>query len=276
MKTSSMYEIEDLAFKSSDGAKLVGEVFVPNKNLDKYNAIVCCHGLTVDRKRNYDLGKELGKNYLVYLFDLRAHGQSGGKFDGLRMVDDLLAAIDTVKEQYNVQKVGIFGHSLGALVSSLTACMNKEVEAAVLWSHPGSPQHFFEKTVPFGKRLYKLLKWAKKKKITDKLHIPLKFNKLKIDHIGKYLNEYVCDINFKKYLSNEKILVIQGERDLSFYTGPEMKNLVILKGADHDLVPMRKYAIEVTKNWFDMKLTPNISYSPVFLTHKYSKVRELA
>lgn len=103
---------------------------------EKRPAIVISHGLGASKSDFTDFSAELSRRgYHVLLYDFRGHGESQGRRTSLGYLEqkDLLAAVDYVKQREDVQEdgVGLYGFSLGAAVSIMTAARHKNVRAVV-------------------------------------------------------------------------------------------------------------------------------------------------
>ena len=109
-----------------------GQYAVGSKN----PVIIICHGLGANKSDFTELSSYLSKaGYHVLLFDFRGHGDSKGKASTLGFLeeDDLKSAIGYVKSRadVNINKVGVYGFSLGAAVAILTAAKEKDIKAVI-------------------------------------------------------------------------------------------------------------------------------------------------
>jgi len=93
------------------------------------SAIVLVHGVDSNRGESgigmLEIAQGLAKEgYAALLFDLRAHGDSGGERMGAGQheVADLLGAIDYLEQEQGIpsQLVGVVGFSLGGAIALLT------------------------------------------------------------------------------------------------------------------------------------------------------------
>ena len=94
------------------------------------SAIVLVHGLDSNRGET-DVGmleiaqRLVEEGYTVLLFDLRAHGDSGGERMGAGQheIDDLLGALDYLQQERDIppERVGVVGFSFGGAITLLTA-----------------------------------------------------------------------------------------------------------------------------------------------------------
>ena len=100
-------------------------------------AVVLVHGLGQDRTALLPEARLLAaRGYGVLLFDLRAHGESGGDFQtyGDRERGDVRAALDWVLAQPDVdaRRVGALGFSIGASALAEVAAADSRVAAVAL------------------------------------------------------------------------------------------------------------------------------------------------
>ncbi len=122
---------EDVTFTGRDGAPLEGW-YIPSRN---GAAVVLLHGHGGNRLSVAFHAETLSRaGYGVLLFDLRAHGQSGGRpfSRGERGVDDVLAAVAWLSRRPDVQaRVGVLGVSVGGMLAIQAAARNAFIRTAV-------------------------------------------------------------------------------------------------------------------------------------------------
>ena len=106
----------DFKFSAMDGLELHEQSWAPSS---KPRAIVCLvHGLGEHGGRYSHVAEAFNKaGYALITFDLRGHGQSGGRRGHARnytvLMDDIFQLLETAKEQYPGLPVFLYGHSLG-------------------------------------------------------------------------------------------------------------------------------------------------------------------
>mgnify|MGYP000855322259 CR=1 FL=1 len=122
---------EDVEFAGRDGAPLRGW-YIPSRN---GAAVVLLHGHGGNRLSVAFHAATLSRaGYGVLLFDLRAHGQSGGRpfSRGVRGVDDALAAVTWLSHRRDVQaRIGVLGISVGGMLALQAAARNVFIRAVV-------------------------------------------------------------------------------------------------------------------------------------------------
>jgi len=82
------------------------------------------------------------QGFSVFRFDERGVGNSEGNFESattLDFADDIEAAIASLKRRHDIDslRLGLIGHSEGAVVASMVAAKYKQIAAAVLLGRPG-------------------------------------------------------------------------------------------------------------------------------------------
>jgi uncharacterized protein len=124
-----------VAFPSRDGLTLRGWWFVSSTDRP---VIILLHGFAAHRaepqERVFGIIRKLHSNgYNVLTFDFRAHGLSEGKHisAGYYEKNDLLGAIDYIRNNGIVSQIGVLGFSMGAAISLMTAAECKEINAVV-------------------------------------------------------------------------------------------------------------------------------------------------
>lgn len=121
---------EDISFYTSDKVLLHGW-FIPNKN-PKAKTIILLHGYPADKGNILPAMLFLHKDYNLLFFDFRYFGKSDGHYStiGKNEVLDLLAAIKYLHTR-GINKVGVWGFSLGGAVALMGASKAPEIKAIV-------------------------------------------------------------------------------------------------------------------------------------------------
>lgn len=128
---ASELPVEEVSFTTSDGLQLSGWSW-PSKN---GAAVVLVHGWGETRDRWLSTATWLHQRGIGGLmFDLRAHGKSGGERStyGDRERADVAAAIAFIKRQPGVERVGAMGFSIGALALAGAIGPGESLDAVVL------------------------------------------------------------------------------------------------------------------------------------------------
>lgn len=122
-------EYEDVTFTGGGGIDLDGW-YIPSRN---GAAVVLLHGLGGNRLAVAYHAETLARaGYGVLLFDLRAHGSSGGRrfVRGAEAVEDVAAAVAFVARRRDVQaRIGIMGVSVGGMLAIQAAARTTAVRA---------------------------------------------------------------------------------------------------------------------------------------------------
>ena len=131
------FELEyvDVSFPSRDGLMLCGWWLEVG---DDNPIIVVVHGSGDNRahpaERMLGIAKDLvSYGYNVLMFDMRGHGESEGKHisAGYYERNDVLGAIDYIRQSGIESKIGILGFSMGAATSLMAAAESEEINAVV-------------------------------------------------------------------------------------------------------------------------------------------------
>jgi len=135
-------EFEQVRIPTADGIEL-DAWFVPQTGADR--TIVICHGAGAN-KGNFIwyLPPLLGRGWNLVLFDLRAHGESGGRIGtyGLHERRDVRAVVDWLERERPeaARRIVGIGSSQGAMALALAAADDPRIEALVLDSPYTSPR----------------------------------------------------------------------------------------------------------------------------------------
>lgn len=115
----------------SEGASLAAW-HIPRE--DSRAGIVLCHGHNNCRAQLFSLIRPLHEaGFHVLMFDFRSHGLSGGKVCtyGHREQHDVAAAVEWLRQEAGVEKVGLYGISMGGSTALLAAAQDPEIQAVV-------------------------------------------------------------------------------------------------------------------------------------------------
>ncbi len=123
-------DYKDVAFASRDGLTLRGWLIPANY---PRGTVVFCpgHAGSMDSDLRYAPVFH-HKGYNVLLFDYRAHGRSDGHLVSMGCLEqqDLLGAIDWLQRR-GIERVGVFGFSMGGRVAISTAPQTEAIVAVV-------------------------------------------------------------------------------------------------------------------------------------------------
>jgi esterase/lipase len=114
-------------------------------------AIILCPGYDSNRSDLLSLGSMLRDNhYNVYIFNFHGPKAKEPRSNlGSRQASDLLAAIDTVTKQpdVNPNRVGVFGPSVGGYAALVAAELNPKVKALAVDTTYLTPERMFDSQI---------------------------------------------------------------------------------------------------------------------------------
>jgi uncharacterized protein len=122
---------KDVSLTAADGVTLRGW-FVPAKiTTDK--AIILLHGYPADKGNILPVMMFLQNQYNLFFLDFRYFGASGGHYTtiGKEEKQDLLAAVNYLKNDRHMKAIGVWGFSMGAAVALMTAAESKDIKVVV-------------------------------------------------------------------------------------------------------------------------------------------------
>lgn len=147
------YIVEEVKFTNSkDGAQLAGTFTIPNTK-SMFPAVVLISGSGLqDRDEttyNHKPFKVLAdyltrQNIAVLRYDDRGAGQSTGPMNNLtpdNFAEDAYSALQYLKSKNNIDtnKIGLIGHSMGAVEGSILASRYDDISFLVMLGGPGIP-----------------------------------------------------------------------------------------------------------------------------------------
>jgi dipeptidyl aminopeptidase/acylaminoacyl peptidase len=135
--------IKDLDLRV-DGLNVRGQLYLPENVEPPFLAVILSHGVPSGTVDPTDGGYPLlakticEKGFAVYTFRFRGTGESQGNFDVLGWTRDLIAAIDAVYQQPEIDKkrLGLVGFSAGAAVSLFVTAHDLRITAVAACASP--------------------------------------------------------------------------------------------------------------------------------------------
>lgn len=104
--------------KMKDGAELYTQV----KESGSPVWIIATHGIGEHLERHKYIPELFGHDFNIFQYDLRGHGRSTGRKayieDFALYMEDLREITKFLKEKYRMERYVLFGHSMGALITS--------------------------------------------------------------------------------------------------------------------------------------------------------------
>lgn len=194
---------------------------------DSTTAILLIHGLAEHSGRYDDFIKDLtNANISVFAMDLRGHGQTQSKRGDCKNIQQVLTDVELVvnyiKTNHNFKTFGIFGHSMGGLVTSLFASLsNQKLDFLVL----SSPAIYLPEKLKIFKFLpYKIcpfVKFTKRHSESEAMlkvsqNDPFALQKYSMRMIGVYFVDGVNLLN-KKLNITCPVLLVCGKKDRLLY-----------------------------------------------------------
>jgi putative redox protein len=126
---------EQIRFKNQRGEQLAGTLHLPENSGDRGVVIGHCFTCTRHTAILRQLAQDLAQQGFVALrFDFSGNGQSDGQFADStysKQISEMLSAAEIVAS-HGVEWLGLAGHSMGALISFLTAAQSETVAAVAV------------------------------------------------------------------------------------------------------------------------------------------------
>ncbi len=226
---------ERVSFLNSRGQTLIGILHHPAEKKMPVAAILC-HGMESNKESDklVAMSRTLAKKGIPALrFDFAGSGESSGKFEEITYsneVEDLKAAFHFLL-RHQVERIGLFGSSMGATVALLFAAEEKRVKALVVIAAPIHPEKITENLLS----REEILNWRQTGFVT---YHGRRINVSLLDDLKK-INVPQAAINISC-----PVLIIHGDGDETVPVDEAhelfgqltcLKKLCILKGTDHRL-----------------------------------------
>lgn len=132
---------QEMKWKSFDGLDLFAQVWEPD--VVSPRAVVCLvHGLGEHSSRYAHVAEALAKEgFILFTFDQRGHGRSGGIRGHISDIEDFMQDIDLLLKQaqtaYPALPLLLYGHSLGGILVLHYGLIRKPDVKGVIVTSPG-------------------------------------------------------------------------------------------------------------------------------------------
>lgn len=127
--------MEKIEFKNSQGLKIVGVLDTPQRK--PFPIVLCLHGFGGTKESNQEFTDILDPLGIATLrVDFQGSGESEGKYEDKTItgfLDDAKSALDYIYSLPGVDrnKIGVTGHSMGAVVALLLASHDSRIKTVV-------------------------------------------------------------------------------------------------------------------------------------------------
>lgn len=127
---------ENVTFPSRSDFLKIGAWWIPAGQTETARGtIIMCHGQEGSMDRDTPRMIALHKaGFNVLMFDFRGHGRSEGNqvTFGMYEKEDLLGALDYLVDVRGIEKVGLYGFSMGAATGLITAALSERITCLVV------------------------------------------------------------------------------------------------------------------------------------------------
>lgn len=225
------YEFRDIDFKvrarkQKDSITISGTLICPKEQWD--TVIIIVPGTGADTRNSHYLLTErlLQNNIAVYRYDERGIGRSGGKFNTANntigdMSEELMECIAKLRKGGLVKKIGLFGHSLGGMVTIEACKKGAEVDFLIQCGTPIQKHgEFIKYQLLSGQNnfneLIRVGDTSRKLEIIDALHKVVEENTDLDDwELTKKLDKVSKKIGYtRKYYARFPYLTLASEKDI--------------------------------------------------------------
>lgn len=267
---------EKINFKNASGYELSGRLELP-ADRHPHNYAVFAHCFTCSK--NFSATKNISRaltsaGFGVLRFDFTGLGDSDGDFADTNFsgnVDDLLAAIDFLKENYKAPSL-LVGHSLGGAAVIFASAKASSIKAVATIGAPSDTKHVKHL---FGNQLEAIIE-------NGEATVQLSGRPFKIkEQLLRDLNEQMLTKTLKEL--RKPVLIMHSPQDATvgiqhaeklYHAAIHPKSFISLDGADHLLMNKAdsKYVGEVIAGWSSRYLE---TVEDVALTTRHDVVASL-
>lgn len=235
-------------FKNCRNQKIIGSYYQPNKELNERSCVIYLHGnASCQIDGTYIIPAFIPAGIGVFCLDTSGSGLSDGEYVSLGFLekDDVLAAINYLKENFQIFKFALYGHSMGA--ANVFFCLaddqekdesSQKIKNSIVAAVSDSPFSSLE---------------TEMRELAGMFSIPGCFVTPAIWYVARRIrnmaNFDIYDVEPAKYATNcqQPILIIHGKQDdyiqyhhseilANAYGGP--KELILCDGDHNSARPM--------------------------------------
>lgn len=260
MQNMSKFEERESIILENQGEKIFGVIHRPVVE-GKVPAVVFCHGFGGNKAGKYRLYVRLAQHLaqagiLAFRFDFRGSGDSEGDFADMTLdgeVSDAKIVLDYLLRdpQVDVNRIGIFGRSLGGVVAVILASAFGKAKSLALWAPAFNGKQWQDK-------------WVKAQDPNTSAQHRLELQKFN----GYFTNEKFLRQFFALKIEKDlmslnalPLLHIHGEKDdqVNILHADEYSNcrrqalaqtkMIRLPNSDHDFSDLQEQALAIEETW---------------------------
>jgi dipeptidyl aminopeptidase/acylaminoacyl peptidase len=248
---------------SNNGQKIFGVLHLP-KAVSNPPCILICHGLGGHKTGRYriyvDLAEALIKRGIAsFRFDFRGSGDSEGEFSEVTLtgeVEDALKAFDYLKTETRIDRdrIGVFGRSMGGAVAVMSSASTQQAKSMALWAPMYNGDDW--------RHMWDMIQSGQASEQESQEMRRINGQVASMDFYAEMFKMKVDESLLK--LSNIPLLLMHGVNDEVIRHAHSEQYMALRKHAeaptkfiplphaDHDFTHAeeRKYAIELTSDWF--------------------------
>ena len=134
----------------SHNIKLKGKAIIPDSERASMPGMILCHGFGSGQRAVETSARILAEQGVAtFIFDFRGHGSSEGAVDG-KLAEDVVDAWEVFSgfREIDENRIGIAGHSLGAMSAIQAAGKIKGVKALIALSCPPQVKGWMTEKIP--------------------------------------------------------------------------------------------------------------------------------
>lgn len=130
------FHFEEIFIQTKDSFQLKG-YYIPSAQNETFGSIIYLHGISGCKESFVGLASNLAnKGYEGFVFDSRAHGESGGNYCtfGYYEKEDVSQVIDFLEKEKGVKNIGVWGASMGGAVALQSLEFDKRLKFGIVES----------------------------------------------------------------------------------------------------------------------------------------------
>lgn len=133
---------QPFVIRLNQNQQLIGKLYTPKNSKPPYPVMLLIHGVSSTKEMMAPLGMELARHGIAALaFDLGGLGESYSRpeseEDNLKDAKEIIAFVRNHPQQFDANRIGIGGHSLGGATALTLAGEDPRYQVTLVWSMSG-------------------------------------------------------------------------------------------------------------------------------------------
>jgi phage-related protein len=263
-KEAKTEDFPDVKLRPYNIGEIIGTIYFKNLNAIKAGVIIAMGFFGTREELNLFCKRIANQNYLVYIFNLPAHGESEAIFRLSLVSEYIFISVKNIRSKFNLRRIAVIGHSIGSVAAMMAACGYNRTAEYEIYKFAEQYSNHLKKLIEFEKK-YKII--GLYDEIIKNINKPLLWQKIKnlISEQEKLLilNNIINDLS-ASYL-NIKLIILSSLKE-QWYGGGKIDAFIFLAPPLklQKIVPNPPFLIRRIPRNFVKKLANKFFNEPIY------------